>query len=244
MRPRLIAGLIAVATMLSIAVPTALAHYRVDWQNWYFGGFTHKSTAGTKASRSDPVNVIFFGSGQASLSAVRDHLFNDWDHHWYRPDKAMNDWGCLVTYSYFIAHPQYMVFKGLNDVAAGQPSVWWDEFDTTTGTNSNCTTQYHMRLWDDYEHDQQTVNHTRNTWVVGNIHHDKFVGGTKWHALDQSWEQPAFTLVSKLAEHCSYYKWRRLAGTKGVFQDHWSDGYVTIILMKHVSDPGPCPRRP
>lgn len=104
-------GLAAAFLLSNIGQDRAGAHYRIDWQKWYFGGFTHKSTAGTTQSRSDPVNIMFWGWGTASNANVMDHLNSEWDHPWWKPWKAMDDWGCLTTYSYHVAGPQYMVFK-------------------------------------------------------------------------------------------------------------------------------------
>lgn len=127
---------------------------------------------------------------------------------------------------------------------SGQPKIAWDLFDWTMGTSRTCTTQYHMRMWDDVEHNLHTNTHSSSNWVVGNIHHDKWVLSRSWHKLDQPWDRAPWVLLTKLSEHCSYFRGRQIAGTKRFQQKKWNDGYVTLILMRHVDDPGACPKKP
>lgn len=221
----------------------ASAHHRVDWKHWYFGSFTHSSTAGTRASRVNPLNIVFWSAqGQFAFSNLWLHLRSEWEHPFYELHRSFNTHGCL-----WIGPLQHVVFKALNDYKAGTTNPDWDEVDVQFSDNEYCFTQNHLRLWDDVEHNAHTNDHpVLNNWWIGNMHHERWVFGSDWHRLDENYERPARRLIGKLSEHCSYYKWRRLVGTKGLVGRplKWSDGYLSIILWRHVDDPGACPRRP
>jgi hypothetical protein len=232
---RLAITAVLLSTVL-LSASGASAHLRESWNRWYFGGSTHVIKDG-QFKPFNPVTVIFFRGGTASLATVTQHLDDDWRNYYWQTD--MDDHDCAMS-----GTQHYIPFRALNDLIPGNPAPWWDAQDEAWSTDYFCDTQYHMRGWDDYEHWAQTYGHTsRDQWVIANIHHEYrrwIVGGR--HIVDESWDASAKRLRDRMEEHCSYLNWRWLPGSWRPKDGLASNGYITLIMMRHVSAPGPCPK--
>jgi hypothetical protein len=142
---------------------------------------------------------------------------------------------------------QNMAWVGQTDLRSGQPFRRVDLWDDSFSTSPVCRNQWHVRVWDDQEHDEQTNSHgERNQWVAANIHHDRIVPRRSLHVVDVPWEVGERMLRRRLAEHCSYLDWKLVPGSDGPFgpNDFRSNGKITLILMTHTAEEGPCPDPP
>jgi hypothetical protein len=243
--------LVILALAGAVGIPVAHAHLWDDGPGgatlWFFEGTTFGNDAGTQ--ESDPINILFVGDStrEASSDSVGDHLLADW----HRPagggpadGRRMDRHQCLnARFS-----RQWMVWLARSQVAPGAGLRDVERHDDSYSTNRWCRDQWHIRVWDDQEHDEQTTGHgDRNQWVAANIHHDHFIGVRNgWHAVDQPWEVGERTLYRRMSEHCRYLGWKVHPGAQGPFgrRRFQSDGKLTVILMKHIADPGTCPGPP
>ena len=232
------AGCFALVGVAALASPSpARGHLSEGTYRWYVGGYTHVKISATRFRRADPVTVIFLRGGTASLSSVGDHLHDDWGGSVIL-ETDMDDNSCADS-----GTQQWVVFRGLDDVASGHDQFEWDAQDESWSNNPDCSTQYHMRAWDDYEHYFQTTNHpSLNKWTIASIHREKrrFILFGK-HILTQGFEASARVLRDRMNEHCSYLKWRWLPNSAVPGSKHPNSGYLTLIMMRHVNAPGDCP---
>jgi hypothetical protein len=233
------AGITAILLTLMI-LPPALAHYRVSPSRWFWEGSTFSNSRAFVRDRSDPVNVLYYDAGgNVTLEGVEDHLENEWEESPIRDH--MNTWPCLGTRF----TNQWMAFRAQTDRAAGQPSRIVRLHERTLSNNHRCIgNQYHTRLWDDQTHNVQTQDHLDDQWVVGGVHFDRNALPDAVHRVGEDWDVTERVWRDRMEEHCSYLRWRMHPGSRRVYGRFHSDGYLLLILWRHVDAPGSCPGRP
>jgi len=244
MRRLMIIAIVAISVWVGVAPATA--HIYQDSKRWFFGGATWKKYEnGDLKGRLDPVNYMFHElNGQATLDAVEHELNENWGGTFTPPNREMDNWSCLTTR---FSKPQWVGFYARNNYQYSPPGIPWslpDIYDRDFSTNSACGKQYHMRAWDDVEHDYHTISHNLNSWVVGGIHHDRLCYCGSWHKIGNSWDVAQRTLYNHMNENCGYLKWRVLPGSGGDFQGKPSDGYITLLRIRRVSGSSGCGRSP
>jgi hypothetical protein len=58
--------------------------------------------------------------------------------------------------------------------------------------NPACYEQYHIRGWDDQEHRKVTTGHASQTWVIGDLHHERVVPKFSCcftHKINRDWDR-------------------------------------------------------
>jgi hypothetical protein len=231
--------LLAAAAGLA-ALPAALAHYRVSPARWFWGGSTYSNARTFARDRSDPVNILYYDANRVTLENIEDHLENEWEESPFQP--AMNTWPCHAPTRWTT---QWMIFRAQNDRAPGQPLAVARPNERALSNDADCLgDQYHTRLWDDTTHNQQTVNHHDDQWVVGGVHFDRNALPDAIHRIGEDWDITERVWRDRMDEHCSYLRWRMHPGSRRRYGRFHSDGYLLLILYRHTDAPGSCPGRP
>jgi hypothetical protein len=237
-----LATCVTIALGCLVAAGATEAHYRVDPHRWFFQGQTfNKKTDGNAV---DPVTIIFYTGGPASLDSVGDHLKDDWSSNPFKKmsEHGIDDLGCEAGHQYMRWNNYYDPNKantGYQNVVADKNDRSYSDAFNGTG----CYSQYHIRLWDAHEHAEFTLGGRENEWAVGSIHHE--TRNPFKHHVDMAFDTAASKLRTHLNEHCSRQKWRILPGSAGKRQSSkHTDGYLTIISMQHTpghGGPASCP---
>lgn len=162
--------------MVLPGTPDADAHYKDSQGRWAFYGGTFRDSNGDK--RADPVNVMWYPYAYSSDASdlderVQDHLQAHWLPRWKGP-QITNQFLGLCRGS------QYMNFRGTSDYPANDtqgvgyvPGNQSGNFETIP---SECGNRYHARLWyDTHTHTTTGTHSARQTYLVGNMHHEAIV---------------------------------------------------------------------
>lgn len=219
--------------------PSASAHFVESAPNpnfWYFSPWTWRNDS-PPTQKSDPVTIIFQGQYPQApgedLTIYNSSSVKAWINLYWKDQKMQ---------SYFCNGRQRMVWRTQSGAKTS------DKEDLNLSTSSQCKNQVHMRLWDDYEHDQQFGDwHHRNKWVVGGVHKEircftcvEFNPWTeKTHELISTFERQARNTGRLLEGNsggylCTNLKWKFLYGSVGAkgkpHAANYSDGYLTRIM--------------
>ena len=212
----------AIAGVLVLVVASALsqAHVKNIDDNWYFDGSLYDDDEISDDARKDPINLIFKGGGgDITLDRVKQHLLDDWDAN----GDMDNDLVCRSS-----LHAFWRYFPGLAH----------DKQDfQLIATNVGCRRQFHIRVWDDLEHDRGTV-HTRGEWAVAGIHHERIAW--KWpccttHKPDRDWDSVRLQALKAMNEHCSQRRWDWHPGATRTYQGYHNSGYIGRLSLRHVA---------
>lgn len=232
-RPRRRRAILVVAVLASLLLAsTSDSHIREGPQRWYFSGVTFGKKDG-KYKPSDPLNVVFWGGGpNAPIDVVREHVHEDFGMNSVCPSST-----------------QWVYFTARDDWNTTPPYATYDEDDRQLSSYDPCGPKYHIRIWDDYEHWVHTWDHpTRDRWAVAGVHHERLCGKSEFpffgHCPNRDWDIVERDFRDKMEEHCSYLRWKYHPGADRRLQGYDSDGRFVLIHMRHVDDPGPCPKPP
>jgi hypothetical protein len=222
LRGRLLLLAVTALVFLAALAVSGEAHVKFDNGRWVFGGMTWNEE---RTHREDPLNIIFMGhSREYSNDNVRSHM----------KDHAGFD-------SIHCAGNQRVVWRK----RAGSATTS-DKQDIQRGTGgwSGCTSsRWHIRGWDDQEHDLFTGDHgRRNQWVLAGVHHEKFHhdcgsphGCSYGHDIDTDWDVARRKMIEKMAPHCAWPRWKRHLGarTKHRWKGYANSGWIGRISLKH-----------
>jgi hypothetical protein len=104
--------------------------------------------------------------------------------------------------------------------------------------STNCAgRQFHIRGWDDVEHDRITSSHgRRGQWIVGGVHHERIIvrrrgsHSTVTHKIDRDWDGVHHQAVLAMKRHCSYRRWRNHPGARRRYQGYRNSGWLARIF--------------
>jgi len=191
-------------------------------KEWYFFGADYDGN-----KRSDPLTFTFYrGAGPKSPGRVGAHVTEEWRYG------AMRDRDCRS--------PHTLTWRNLR----GGSNKDKNDLERSTA----CNTRFHMRAWDDFEHQKLAPDHgNRRQWMIGSVHHEHYVVKTKCygittpvctvkrkHKIDRDWDAVRIQTVKAMSAHCSYRRWRMHPGAKGDFGGQDSSGYIARLSMRHA----------
>ena len=203
-----ITALLTLGVMVLLSSP-GTAHVK-NGRTWLFYGSTYPKGF---SHRVDPINIIFKGGGRVWSGRVSEHLYVDWGRGGTMKARSS---GCKGS-------AQWMFWR---DKAAHKD---WDKVDMHRA-NHCAGRRFHFRLWDDYEHTKLTTSHTRYTWMVGNIHHER---GTP-HRIDMSYDVARWKATKKMRAHCNWRRWRRHPQAHRRYRRYNNSGWIARISMRHA----------
>lgn len=208
-----------VCVLLAACPSLTAAHVKNLDGNWYFDGSLYDEDEISDDARKDPINLIFMGGGgDVTNDRVKQHLVDDWNNG----GDMDTDLACRSS-----LHAFWRYFPGLAE----------DKQDfQLIATNILCRRQFHIRVWDDLEHYRGTA-HTRNTWAVAGIHHERIAYKKPCcttHKPDRRWDTVRVQALKAMSEHCRERRWDWHPGASRTYQEIPNSGYIGRISMRHV----------
>jgi hypothetical protein len=130
----------------------------------------------------------------------------------------------------------YMVFR---DMHGRHDFV---QHDTALQTRCYSGPDYHIRLWSDHKHQEQTgdAHGRQDQWVAGGIHHERRAKNHHHH-IDMDWDAVRFHMVKSLASDCHSRRWKVHPGAVDTFQKFDNTGVVARITVQREGDFPQCP---
>lgn len=213
-RSIVLAAILALALIGAVAVGVE-AHVKFSNGKWVYRAMTIDGS-GDRSAKKDPANLIFKGHNRTySNSNVRNHI---------EAHTNLGGIGCGGN--------QRVVWTKRN--SSSTTSDKQDINIGTGGTGSCLSGRWHLRGWDDQEHDIFTSNHgRRNQWTVSAVHHEKLRCCWK-HEIDMDWDVARRKMIEKMAGHCSWPKWKHRGGAEGWIQGYYNSGWIGRISLKHT----------
>lgn len=207
--------------LIAISVQSPASAHIKNGRGWFVGGHTQKP--GQDREDADPINVVF-------KSEARD-VFGD--QYRVNPPGFLDLWGEGPGDHRHGTMSSVPPTSGLCSEHQGlnyrMPTVFdeREDFNFKTGCGRFGEVDFHIRLWDSEEHDDQYHPEPRNqnTWAVGGVHRDRCCPDR----ISLKWETAEYVLRKELAELCSRPQWKRLPGSLGLFQGRVSNGRPTRI---------------
>lgn len=222
----------------------AEAHFGHDPASYFFDGSLYGDIEAT--SRADPVSLVFerdpapaVGDGLATIAKVDDML-----GHWTGPGemgpgpnplcRVFSSRQYALWLHYF--DPQVRLYR----TQYRSSSV--DELQrvaVTRGGFPGCRVQYHIRVFSDTEHKENTSYHTAGQWAIAGVHRDTYIPSDHKHRPSIDWDTAANVTVKALKDYCSftarYYNARahRYYGPKG-YSFNFS-GFMSGISTREIS---------
>lgn len=227
--------LLSISILASAVVPTASAHVQYSKGEWAFAGTTRTSENPGAEHKADPVTLIWRGGPPIYTRAVmEDHLQRDWNESYdlfpqaYRaPMTPVSGATCtaLENQGMFFFSPFARRYDQGADLNYHAEAVRY------------CGLQWHIRLWDDVEHDEMVPpnDHTVNSWWVGTIHFERRDEDLGHRRIKYSFERGArrYLLAAYAWNHCTYSRWKYLPGSEGRTSAKldYSDGKLSRINL-------------
>lgn len=228
--------------LLSGPYATAEGHYRVNKHRWWFRGADAFNADGS--GRGDAINIFYYRGGRITLDRITKHIA---DHAGLERKEECNHraFGVCVDHKICDGDDQYLTFVHYKrDRKPGGDAKSVDREDRTRETG--CGSRFHTRIWDDQQHDRNTIHHRVKDWAPANIHFDHDIKG-KGDTVTGPFERHESWLLRKMRTHCEIPHWRVLPGSashhKKPNEAKFSDGFVSLISLAHKSA-GRCPARP
>jgi hypothetical protein len=212
----LASALAAVSDIGPIFGGQAQAHVKFTNGKWVFRGRAI-AKSGDRHDRKDPLNIIFMGHGR--------YYTNDGVFAHIKTHTGFGHAGPCAT-------QQRVVWQKRNSTATTSDK---DDFQMDNRKPWNCLgDRWHIRAWDDQEHDAYTDNHGRSQqWTVLGVHHEK---GPP-HKIDMDWDVVRRKFIKDMAGHCSWPRWKRHPGArigKKPGQGYANSGWIGRISLKHT----------
>jgi hypothetical protein len=112
-----------------------------------------------------------------------------------------------------------------------------------------CPAGYHIRLWSDATHTQQTgaAHGDPGQWQAAGIHHEHRVGGA--HKLDMPWDDVRVNFYKQMTgigngtgfqKYCGSRRWKIHPGAIGRYQMYPNSGYLSRISTTPRQPGGSC----
>jgi hypothetical protein len=196
----------------------------VGWSWVRFKGHLSKN----RASKSDPINLVFYGRASASrvASYLQDLALSCWN-----PAAAWHPTGTL-------AEPTSRMWAYLDDTASGGEALWKRPDAELAIGPYFASTRMHIRIFECERPDRlpHASGPDPDPWCIAGVHREHWsVTGTHivhgWHegqALVEAWFAP---LANGAISGVGLVD-RRAIGNEGWYQGHWHDGMATFVELR------------
>jgi hypothetical protein len=243
--------ILTAVALIALAAPVgvAQAHIQDSAGVWYFYGVLSEHQGEVAPGTGDPVNIIFYGGaphGDAACQEMTTVSYNQLCvfNHVTAAFPAMHHSICSKEHLL----PGFDTYMGFRDLENG-PTQWVQAvhengqqfYSSPPHGIDPCPAGYHMRLWTDHVHADQTgsAHGQEDQWEIGGIHHERRQGGGK-HRLDMDWDDVRVNFYKQMTgrgngtgtdKFCGDRHWRIDTQAIGKFQKFDNTGMISRISM-------------